>query len=174
MNSFDSLSKVLSMHREFDTSTVGPGIEAKKSYWRDTVSSIFYQLDCDVGDSTTFDARAECWDLADIRLTRLKSSPTRYTRRRQDCDGRETQILVAVPMVGSVELDQLGRRCLPGQFVLEYSDAPYNFQYGAESDMLAVRIPESMLQSRARSAGAHGPARNDFEGFSWSGWQCRR
>lgn len=141
------------MYRVFDTSTVGPSTQQKHRFWRDTVSSLFYQLNCDMGNLPTFDGRIECWELGNIRLMRLKSAQARYTRLRQDCDGRETQILVCLPIVGCVELDQIGRhpRCLPGQFLLEYSDAPYNFQYGSDADMLALRIPEAMLQSRTRN-----------------------
>lgn len=141
------------MHAVFDTSKAGTTVQEKQRFWRDTVSSIFYQLNCHMGNLPTFDGRSECWGLGNIRLIRLKSTQARYTRLRQDCDGREPQILVCLPIVGSVEFDQIGRhlRCLPGQILLEYSDAPYNFQYGSGADMLAVRIPEAMLESRTRN-----------------------
>ena len=141
------------MYRIFDTSTVGPAAQEKQRFWRDTVTSVFYQVSCDIGNLSAFDGNIECRELGNIRLIRLKSAQARYARLRQDCDGREPQILVCIPIAGSVELDQLGRHlcCLPGQFLLEYSDAPYNFQYGADADMLVLRIPESMLLSRARS-----------------------
>lgn len=163
------------MYRVFDTTMAGASVGEKQSFWHDTVKSVMYELDMEFDDSAEFHGMVECCDLGGVQWIKVKSSPVSYRRHSRHCDGRAPQILVCVPLVGEVELDQLGRRtrCGPGQFTLEHSDSPYQFEYGAESDMWALRIPETMLQARARSPsrfcamqfGAHGGVEKFFRDY---------
>jgi AraC-like DNA-binding protein len=122
--------------------------------WREVVASIFFDMELDLLHSEAFEGQAQCWDFGDLRLTRFESSAVRYQRLRRHCDGNEPQILVSVPLASTIEFEQLGRqiRCEPGQFLLEHSDAPYEFRYGERSDMWVLKVPEAMLQSRTGSA----------------------
>ena len=155
------------MYKTFNTSTAGTTLQEKQAYWHDSIKAVIYDLDMEFDDSSYFQGLTECCDLGSVQMTRVKSSAVSYRRHDRHCDGTDPQILVCLPLVGEVELDQLGRRtkCKPGEFVLEHSDAPYRFQYGGENDMLVLRIPEAILRARARDpdrcpAGAdHRPPR---------------
>jgi AraC-like DNA-binding protein len=118
--------------------------------WKDTVKSLFFDLELDFASPETFEGDAHRWDVGDLRLIRFASSAVSYHRLKKHCDGNEPQILVSVPLSSSLEFEQLGRRirCEPGQFLLEHSNAPYEFRYGERSDMWVLRVPEVMLQCR--------------------------
>ena len=69
------------------------------------------------------------------------------------------QILVTVPMSSEVEFSQLGRnmRCAPGQFLLEYSDEPYDFSHGNDNLLWVLKLPERALQARVGELEAANP-----------------
>jgi AraC-like DNA-binding protein len=141
------------MYRSFHTSSAGESLRDRQSFWHAAIKSVIYEVDMEFNDSPSFEGLTECCEFGAVQLTRVKSAAVRYRRHDRHCDGLDPQILVCMPVVGEVELDQLGRRTRsePGQFMLEYSDTPYQFQYGGECDMWALRIPEVMLRARTRS-----------------------
>lgn len=118
--------------------------------WSNEVASLFFEMEIDDVMPDSFVGAARFWDIGEFRLSRFGSSAATYRRLRKHCDSKEAQILISVPLVGTVEFEQFGRqiRCEPGSFLLEHSDAPYEFRYGERSDMWVVKVPEGMLQRR--------------------------
>lgn len=141
------------MYRTFNTSTAGTTLKEKQTYWHDSIKAVIFDLDIEFDDSSCFDGLTEFCDLGSVQLTRVKSSAVSYRRHARHCDGMNSQILVCLPLVGEVELDQLGRKtkCKPGEFVLEHGDAPYRFEYGGDNDMWVLQIPEAIVRARARN-----------------------
>lgn len=135
------------------TTKNAPSIEATTA-WTEVVASIFFDMELELPNSASFSGKAECWEFGSLRLTRFESSSVKYKRLKRHCDGNEPQILVSVPLVSTIEFEQLGRqiRCEPGEFLLEHSNAPYEFRYAERSDMWVLKVPEAMLKSRAGSA----------------------
>ncbi|WP_223277458.1 helix-turn-helix domain-containing protein [Cupriavidus metallidurans] len=123
------------------------------SAWSGVVSSLFFDLDMEVDSCTSFKGQAWHTDLADVRLTRFQSTPVKYRRLQQHCDHSVPEVLVSVPLTRSLQFEQLGRQiqCSAGNFLLEYSNAPYQFRNVECNDMWVLKVPESMLQSRMGS-----------------------
>jgi len=119
--------------------------------WKEVVATALFDLELEPKHGTEFFGRARCFDFGKIQLVRFASSAMRYRRLQRHCSGAEPQILVSLPLSNEVEFEQFGRRtrCGHGQFLLEHSEAPYEFQYSDACDMWVLRVPEAMLQSRA-------------------------
>jgi len=141
------------MYKALDTTMAGISLRDKQSFWHEAVKTMLYELDMKFDGSADFRGMTESCTLGDVQWTRFKSKPVSYRRHNRHCDGGAPQILVCAPLWRPTELTQFGRstRCEPGQLMLEYSDAPYHFQYGMENDMWTLRIPESMLKARVRN-----------------------
>lgn len=122
--------------------------------WREVITSVYFDVELEVPQPESFSGGVQCWSFGSLVLSRVESTPVRYRRLRHQCDGKETQLLVSVPLKNTIEFEQLGRRARsgPGQFLVEYSDAPYEFCYGQASDMWVLKLPEAMLRSRVGNA----------------------
>lgn len=141
------------MNKVLDTSTVGSNQEEKHHFWRQAISSVVYDLDLDFCVADNFRGLAESWTLGDIQWTRIISTPVQYQRQKQHYDGCSPQILLCIPLTGATEFTQFGKHinCRQGQFMLEYSNEPYQFAYHHNIDLWAIRIPESLLKARIRN-----------------------
>lgn len=121
--------------------------------WTDAVARILYEMQLEFQEAEAFSGYAVCRNFGSLRFSRFKSKAVKYRRLRRHCEDTEPQILVSVPLTGSIEFEQLGRhvRCEPGQFLLQSSSEPYEFSYSEPSDMWVLKIPEFMLQCRITS-----------------------
>lgn len=125
----------------------------KRRLWHASIKSAIFELDMKFDDSADFHGSSESFDFGSVNLTRVESTPVSYHRHHRLCDGADPRFLICLPLVGEVELQQLGRRtrCRPGGMLLEHSDEPYLFEYGSASSMWTVLMPQSMLEARARN-----------------------
>lgn len=132
----------------YATQGLAPADEA--AHWREVIGSTYFHLQLKFPDPSRFQGCLDKWDLPTLSLSRLQSSALGYRRLAQHCRELDRQILVTVPMASEVEFSQLGRhiRCEPGQFLLEYSDEPYEFGYGHDNLLWVLKLPESALQAR--------------------------
>ena len=144
-----------SMHQRFSTEGIAPHHEF--GYWRSVIGDAYFNLQLTFPTADSFRGQLDDWNLQTLRLSRLESSALSYRRLRQHCQQLERQILVTVPLQSEVEFSQLGRdlRCQPGQFLLEYSDEPYEFRHGRSNTLLVLKLPESALQSRLGNASRY-------------------
>ncbi len=144
-----------SAHHRFSTSGLAPNHEF--GYWREVIGDAYFNLQLTFPTSESFTGKLDAWNLGNISLSRLESSALRYRRLRQHCQEEDRQILVTVPLQSDVEFTQLGRHlhCKPGQFLLEYSDEPYEFSYGASNALWVLKVPEAALQARLGNASRY-------------------
>lgn len=140
--------RAMHAHQRFSTSGLAPNHEF--GYWREVIGDAYFNLQLTFPTTEPFTGQLDAWNLESIALSRLESSALRYRRLRQHCQEEDRQILVTVPLQSEVEFTQLGRhlRCKPGQFLLEYSDEPYEFSYGASNTLWVLKVPEAALQAR--------------------------
>lgn len=143
------------MHQHFSTDGLPPQDEF--GYWRDVIDGTYFHLQLEFRGGDRFDGRLDKWDLPTMSLSRLESSPLKYKRLRQHCQDLDHQVLVTVPISSAVDFNQLGRRmqCRPGQFLLEYSDEPYEFSYEKSNLLWVLKLPESALQTRLGNASRY-------------------
>ncbi len=145
----------MSAHQRFSTTGLAPNHEF--GYWREVIGDAYFNLQLTFPTAESFTGHLDAWNLENISLSRLESSALRYRRLRQHCQEEDRQILVTVPLQSEVEFTQLGRhlRCKPGQFLLEYSDEPYEFSYGASNTLWVLKVPEAALQARLGNASRY-------------------
>jgi AraC-like DNA-binding protein len=119
-------------------------------FWREVIGNTYFNLQLAFKDTQRFRGSLEAWSLGMVSLSKLDSSPLQYQRLRQHCQQSDPQILVTVPLRSEVQFSQLGRQtsCLPGQFILEHSDEPYEFSHGQDNSMWVLKLPESALRAR--------------------------
>lgn len=143
------------MHQRFSTQGLAPNHEF--GYWRDVIGSTYFNLQLDFLQTERFEAQLDKWEMPTVSLSRLQSSALSYKRLGRHCQQLDRQILVTVPMQSEVEFTQLGRhmRCQPGQFLLEYSDEPYEFAHGQSNLLWVIKLPETALQARVGNASRY-------------------
>lgn len=134
--------------QRFTTQGLAPAQEF--GHWREVIGDTYFHLQLQFPPGDRFSGRLDKWDLPTLSLSRLESSALGYKRLPQHCQDLDRQILVTVPMKSEVEFVQLGRhaRCGPGEFLLEYSDEPYEFSHGQDNLLWVLKLPESALQAR--------------------------
>ena len=132
----------------FSTGSCAP--EEALGHWRESIATAYFNLQLAPLDGQPLAAQLDIWDLSSIQLSRLESTGLRYQRAARDCRAQESQALVTVPLEADVEFSQLGRttRCSPGQYLLEMSDAPYDFGYGHKNAMWVLKFPAQALKAR--------------------------
>lgn len=118
--------------------------------WKETVSTTLFDLELESRYRSEFFGRARTMQFGSVQVVRFSSSAMAYRRLIRHCKGDEPQILMSIPLAGCAQFEQFGRRiqCSRGEFLLEYSEAPYEFQYKNPCDFWILKLPELMLQSR--------------------------
>ena len=136
------------MHQSYSTSAMAH--DHGFDHWRDVIGDVYFHLQLQFPNEDQFQARLDQWELPTLSLSRLESSALGYRRLAQHCKELDRQILVTVPMASDVEFSQLGKqmKCKPGQFLLEYSDEPYEFSHDRNNLLWVLKLPESALQAR--------------------------
>ncbi len=132
----------------FTTDSVPAG--QRGNYWCRAISEAFFNLQLTLPDHHGYRGELKQWSLSMGSLAQLNSGALRSRRLKQHCEAEERQVLLTVPLKGSVEFSQLGRTtlCMPGQLVLELSEEPYEFAYGNDSAMLVLKLPANAIRSR--------------------------
>ena len=136
------------MHQKFSTQDVP--FHHEFGHWREVIADAYFNLQLSFQDAQSFNGQLDTWDLNSAQLSRLESSAMRYRRLRQHCNLQDRQVLVTVPIKSDVEFSQLGRttRCAPGQFLIELSEEPYQFEHGQQNAMWVLKVPAAALKAR--------------------------
>lgn len=140
------------MHKSYSTSLLPP--QERPQYWAEVIGTTYFPLELDFREPDRFSGSLSCWDLEQLTISHLASSPTRYRRKAGDIQGQEeSPFLITIPRLQAVDFSQDRHRvvCNPGSFIIERSDLPYEFSYAHDNQLLVLRVPDSMLRSRVRS-----------------------
>jgi AraC-like DNA-binding protein len=133
-----------------DPTPAGPKLD-RAERWRQTVSQAYFPLDLRFSDPAAFSGELTRLSLGEVRLSRLRSEPASYERRRQHISATtDEEYLVTIPVVSAVEFSQLGRevRCAPGGFLIERGHEPYRFLYGSPNDLFVLKVGARTLAER--------------------------
>jgi AraC-like DNA-binding protein len=115
------------------------------------VSEAYFPLRIDFIDPAGFRGELARTSLGAVGLSRLRSHPVRYERRREHIGAaNDEEYLVTIPIVSTVEFNQLGRnvRCAPGGFLLERGHEPYCFLYDQPNDLYVLKVGARALAER--------------------------
>lgn len=123
--------------------------------WQAHVSAAYFPLATDCADPSGFRGEIEVWPLGPISATRIACDGVVYRRDTRHLRAEsESSILISVPGRAQVTFRQFGRlaQCPPGGFVVERSDAPYEYAHKDPDVQWVVKVPRDMLRARIGTA----------------------
>lgn len=123
--------------------------------WRRAVSSAYFPLDIECKDRQRFSGALDIWPLGPVSATRIACDPVLYRREARHLhDERQSSLLISIPSLAEVTFRQYGRqaKCLPGGFVVERSDAPYEYWHARPDVQWVVKIPRDSVRARIGAA----------------------
>ena len=130
----------------------GKGSESDSvAAWQRTISETFYHQDVLAGHEGTFRADLSVWNLGDVSLSHIKSSPVTYRRRgRYIASHVEKYHLMTIPLAGDLFFEQqaIQSRCQPRCLLAERGDLPYELHQPGVNELVVLKVPESLLNMR--------------------------
>lgn len=133
------------------TALIAPAQRA--GHWNTVIADTYFPLHLTFRDAATFEGRLERREIGPVSVSRLQTEAMQYERRPRHISGAsEEEYLITIPRRSPVEFRQLGRdvRCDPGGFLLERSDEPYRFAYGAANDLCVLKVSKLVLPEKLR------------------------
>ncbi|EAR50102.1 transcriptional regulator, AraC family protein [Oceanicola granulosus HTCC2516] len=127
--------------------------------WQSQVSDAYFQLETDYRDREAFRGSLQRWNMGVIDLSRIECDAVLYRRKRRHfLNETESSLLIAIPETESVQFIQSERRtsCRPGGFLIERSDAPYEYWHAAPNAQWVLKVPTSSVRARVGPSGRLG------------------
>ncbi|MFE3836417.1 helix-turn-helix domain-containing protein [Pseudogemmobacter sonorensis] len=119
--------------------------------WQRAVSAAYFALDTEGEDRRAFRGDLDIWPFGPVDVTRIRCDSVLYRRApRHLREERESSLLISVPSRSEIRFRQFSReaKCGPGGFVVERSDAPYEFAQMAGDVQWVVKVPTESLTAR--------------------------
>ncbi len=119
--------------------------------WQQMVSEAYFPLDTECHDRSTFRGEMQRWSLGVIGLSRIHCDGVLYRRqRRHFLNETESSLLIAIPENEEVQYSQNQRRtsCKPGGFIVERSDAPYEYWHARRNIQWVLKVPSASVRAR--------------------------
>lgn len=127
----------------------GPKTGADK--WQEEVSNTYFPLDIECHDRAEFSGEMDRWSLGTVGLSRIHCDGLIYRRhKRHFLNETESSLLISIPEDAEVQFIQNQRRttCRPGGFVVERSDAPYEYWHGRRNRQWVLKVPSASVRAR--------------------------
>lgn len=157
------------MDARYDTASLAAADRAR--YWDTAVGRTYFSLQLQFQDAGRFDGALHSWNLGDLSLSRLASSPLCYRRLATHLrDGADEHYLITVPRQSDIRFLQAGREtlCHPGAFLLEHGHSPYEFSYGRDNALWVLKVPGAMMRGHLRDPGRYCAL--SFDATQGPGW----
>jgi AraC-like DNA-binding protein len=119
--------------------------------WARAISSTYFALDTLSSEQANFKGHMDICRLGMLEFTRIRNDGVLYRRTPSHMrEERESALLITAPSQSEIEFRQFSReaKCGPGSFVIERSDAPYEFTQKRGDVMTVVKIPYEQLAAR--------------------------
>jgi AraC-like DNA-binding protein len=128
--------------------------------WAATVNSLLFPVLSMPKAPDTFAVDLSAWSLGDTSLILLHSDAIRY--RREQCHVRaegKDYLLVTFNIDTQLHFEQDGirRTCNPGEFLIERSAEPYDFQQTCAGETWTLKVPMQAVKQRLRSVHSFAP-----------------
>jgi AraC-like DNA-binding protein len=134
---------------EADMRSTGEGSESDSvAAWQRRISDTFYHQDVLAGPEGTFRGDLSAWNIGDLSLSHIKSSPVTYRRRGKHIVPHvEKYHLMTIPLAGELFFEQraIQSRCQPRCLLAERGDLPYELH---QPELVVLKVPESLLNMR--------------------------
>lgn len=119
--------------------------------WRQAVSQAYFSLDIELRDKESFCGSMHRWRLGNIELSRIHCDGLLYRRHDHHLlQETESSLLIAIPEDDTISFVQNDRRttCKPGGFLVERSDAPYEYWHTERNRQWVLKVPTAHLRTR--------------------------
>ncbi|RMC32023.1 helix-turn-helix domain-containing protein [Paracoccus alkanivorans] len=119
--------------------------------WRQTVSQAYFALDVEPRDKERFRGSMHRWRLGNVELSRIHCDGLIYRRHdRHLLNETESSLLIAIPEDETINFVQGDRRstCKPGGFLVERSDAPYEYWHTERNRQWVLKVPTAHVRAR--------------------------
>jgi AraC-like DNA-binding protein len=119
--------------------------------WQEVVSEAYFPLDTECRNRTDFFGEMDRWSLGVVGLSRIHCDSILYRRqRRHFLNETESSLLIAIPENEEVQFLQNQRRtsCKPGGFLVERSDAPYEYWHDGRNVQWVLKVPSASVRAR--------------------------
>lgn len=119
--------------------------------WQKVVSEAYFPLDAECHNGTDFFGEMDRWSLGMVGLSRIHCDGVLYRRqRRHFLNETESSLLIAIPENEEVQFSQNQRRtsCKPGGFIVERSDAPYEYWHAGRNVQWVLKVPSASVRAR--------------------------
>lgn len=123
--------------------------------WQQAVSDAYFPLDTESRDHAGFQGTLDIWRCGPLDVTRIRCDAVLYRRRRDHLgEDRESALLISIPGRSRVTFRQYAQEasCPPGGFVIERSDAPYEYWHAEPDTQWVVKVSSDSLCARLGGA----------------------
>lgn len=123
--------------------------------WQQVVSEAYFPLDTECRNRGDFFGEMDRWSLGVVGLSRIHCDGILYRRRRRHfLNETESSLLIAIPENEEVQFSQNQRRtsCKPGGFLVERSDAPYEYWHARRNVQWVLKVPSASVRARVGPA----------------------
>jgi AraC-like DNA-binding protein len=123
--------------------------------WQQAVSAAYFPLAAEGRNRGDFRGELDIWNLGAVSATRIACDAVLYRREAAHLrEERESSLLISVPSRAEVTFRQNGQqaKCAPGGFVIERSDAPYEYWHAKPDVQWVVKVPRESVQARIGGA----------------------
>ncbi|OWY06328.1 helix-turn-helix domain-containing protein [Thioclava sp. IC9] len=132
-------------------SSGGSAMPGGRDKWQKMVSEAYFPLDTECLDRQAFRGEMQQWSLGVIGLSRIDCDGVLYQRKRHHfLNETESSLLIAIPENDEVQYSQNQRRtcCKPGSFIVERSDAPYEYWHARRNIQWVLKVPSANVRAR--------------------------
>jgi AraC-like DNA-binding protein len=128
--------------------------------WAATVDSLLFPVLSRPKTPETFAVDLSAWSLGEISLILLHSDPIQYRREQRHVRAEGKDYLLVTFNIDThlrFEQDGISRVCNPGEFLIERSADPYEFQQERSGETWTLKVPLTALKHRLRSIDGFAP-----------------
>lgn len=157
------------MDARYDTAFLAA--RGRAGYWETAVGRTYFSLQLQFQDAARFNGALYSWDLGNLSLSRLASSPLCYRRLATHLrDVSDEHYLITMPRQSGIRFVQAGREtlCHPGAFLLEHGHSPYEFSYGNDNALWVLKVPGATMRGHLREPSRYCAL--SFDATQGPGW----
>jgi len=125
--------------------------EKRAERWREFISEVFVELDCDGMSSVDFFGELTARQLGDFGISHITTDGYDVFRTRDGiAKSSFDDFLVSVQTKGSSVIRQLGREAVlnPGDFTIYDSTIPYHLHFEDRLSKLVIQIPRHVMKEQ--------------------------
>lgn len=134
-----------------ESENVSYALAENRKAWCTAVSQAYFSLDVEPYNKESFSGSMCRWRLGNVELSRIHCDGLLYRRYDHHLLREiESSLLIAIPKDDTINFVQNDRRttCKPGGFLVERSDAPYEYWHNGRNRQWVLKVPTAHVRTR--------------------------